>query len=108
MSRLDKAASEARSAGAGLMEHGQKAIGEIVSAAEKAISEAARNAEKTLKENLEGLRARAQDYGEETGDNFEDAQAYVIERVKERPVTATLTGLGLGLLIGLLIASRTK
>ena len=108
MSRLDKAASEARTAGAGLLDHGQKAIGEIVAAAEKAIAEAARNAEKTLKERLDDFRARAQDYGEEAGDNFDDAQAYVIERVKERPVTATLTGLGLGLLIGLLIASRTR
>lgn len=108
MSRLDKAAGEARSAGAGLVEHGQKAIGEIVAAAEKAISEAAHSAEKTLKDSLEGLRARAHDYGEEAGDNFEDAQAYVIDRVKERPVTATLVGLGLGLLIGLLLSSRAK
>ncbi len=108
MSRLDKAASEARSAGSGLVEHGQKAISEIVAAAEKAISEAARSAERTLKDSLDGARARAQDYGEEAGDNFEDASAYMLERVKERPVTATLTGLGLGLLIGLLIASRTK
>ena len=108
MSRLDKAASEARSAGAGFLEHGQKAITEIVAAAEKAISEAARSAERTLKDGLEGVSARAHDYGEEAGDNFEDAQAYVLERVKERPVTATLTGLGLGLLIGLLIASRSK
>lgn len=108
MSRLDKAAGEARTAGNALVEHGQKAISEIVSAAERAISEAVRNSERTLKDSLDGLRARAHDYGEEAGDNFGDAQDYVIQRVKERPVTATLTGLGLGLLIGLLIANRPK
>ena len=31
-----------------------------------------------------------------------------MSRVRERPMTATLTGLGLGLLIGLLLANRPK
>ncbi len=35
-------------------------------------------------------------------------QRYVVERVKERPVTATLAGLGVGLLLGLLLANRSQ
>jgi ElaB/YqjD/DUF883 family membrane-anchored ribosome-binding protein len=31
-----------------------------------------------------------------------------MKRVKDRPVTATLTGLGIGLLIGLLLSNRPK
>ena len=40
------------------------------------------------------------------GEQFEVAQRYVVDRVKERPVTATLAGIGVGLLIGLLLAGR--
>ena len=38
----------------------------------------------------------------------DDAQRYVVERVKERPVTAALAGLGLGFLLGVLLSSRGK
>jgi len=38
----------------------------------------------------------------------EEAQRYVMERVKERPMTATLAGLGVGVLIGLLLSNRSR
>jgi ElaB/YqjD/DUF883 family membrane-anchored ribosome-binding protein len=38
----------------------------------------------------------------------DEAQRYVVERVKERPVTATLAGIGVGLLLGLLLANRSQ
>ena len=38
---------------------------------------------------------------------IDEAQKYVVERIKERPVVATLAGLGVGLLLGLMMASRS-
>ena len=42
------------------------------------------------------------------GEHFDEAQRYVVARVRERPLTATLAGLGVGLLLGLLLANRSK
>jgi ElaB/YqjD/DUF883 family membrane-anchored ribosome-binding protein len=39
---------------------------------------------------------------------LDDAQRFVVERVKARPVTALMAGLGAGVLVGLLLSSRGK
>ena len=106
--RLESAAGEARAAAGSLADHGQKAIADIAAAAERSIAEAGRAAERALREGLETLRSHAKTYTDEAGDNVDVAQRYVLKRVKERPVTATLTGLGIGLLIGLLLSNRPK
>jgi ElaB/YqjD/DUF883 family membrane-anchored ribosome-binding protein len=106
--RLESAAGEARAAAGSLADHGQKAIADIAAVAERSISEAARTAERALRDGLDALRSQAKTYSHEAGDNVDVAQRYVMKRVKERPVTATLTGLGIGLLIGLLLSNRPK
>ncbi len=106
--RLESAAGEARAAAGSLADHSQKAIADVAAAAERGIAEAARTAERALRDGLETLRAQAKTYTHEAGDNVDVAQRYVLKRVKERPVTATLTGLGIGLLIGLLLSNRPK
>ena len=42
------------------------------------------------------------------GEQFDVAQKYVVDRVQERPVAATLTALGVGVLIGVLISGRRR
>ncbi len=106
--RLESAAGEARAAAGSLADHGQKAIADIAAVAERSIAEASRTAERALRDGLETLRSHAKTYTDEAGDNVDVAQRYVLKRVKERPVTATLTGLGIGLLIGLLLSNRPK
>ncbi len=106
--RLESATGEARAAAGSLADHGQKAIADVAAAAERSISEAARSADRALRDGLDALRSHAKSYSHEAGDNVDVAQRYVIKRVKERPVTATLTGLGIGLLIGLLLSNRPK
>lgn len=106
--RLEAAAGEARAAAGSLADHGQKAINDIAAVAERTIAEAAKTAERALREGLETLRSQAKSYGGDAGDNVDVAQRYVMQRVKERPVTATLTGLGIGLLMGLLLSNRPK
>lgn len=92
----------------GVAEHSQKAFADAIRAAERSLGEAAKTAERVLREGVETLRAQTRVYGETAGQQVEDAQRYVVERVKERPMTATLAGLGVGLLLGLLLSNRSK
>jgi ElaB/YqjD/DUF883 family membrane-anchored ribosome-binding protein len=86
----------------------QQAFTDAVAAAEKTLTEAAKRAEKVLKEGVDALRVQAKAYTENAGQHVDVAQRYVVERVKERPVTATLTGFGVGLLLGMLLSSRDR
>jgi ElaB/YqjD/DUF883 family membrane-anchored ribosome-binding protein len=89
-------------------EAGHERISETVDAAEKAIRDATRRIEKAVRDGLETLRDQAGPYSKQATAQFDEAQKYVVERVKERPLTATLAGLGVGLLLGLLLASRSS
>jgi ElaB/YqjD/DUF883 family membrane-anchored ribosome-binding protein len=97
------------------VDHGRLALNEAIVAAEKVFVEGAKRADKlfreserSLKENLERFREQAKTYGETAGQSVEEAQRYVVDRVTERPVTATFVGLGLGLLLGFLLSGRNK
>ena len=116
---FDHAADEMRKGARAAGDHGQAAVAEALGAAERLITEAASRAERVLKDTLARLRSqtdaysdRAKDYtktyGGKAADQWDDAQSYVIERVKDRPLTAALAGLGAGVLIGLLLANRPK
>jgi ElaB/YqjD/DUF883 family membrane-anchored ribosome-binding protein len=87
-------------------EAGQRAFKDALASAEKLLADAARTADKAIKDAVEALRAQA--YSGPAGQTVEDAQRYVIERVKERPVTAAMAGLGVGFLLGVLLSSRGK
>ncbi|MBV9993652.1 MAG: hypothetical protein JO127_00435 [Caulobacteraceae bacterium] len=90
------------------LETGQRGLNEALEHAERSLNEAARRAEKALREGVEALKAQTEGYRADAGEQFDQAQKYVLERVKERPVTATLAGLGVGLLLGLLLANRSS
>ncbi|MHB8530508.1 MAG: hypothetical protein ACYC8V_13495 [Caulobacteraceae bacterium] len=108
---LNPAAQEAKksaNAADSAVDHGQRAFAEAVSAAERTLSDAARTAEKVFREGVESLRNQTRVYTEDAGQRVDEAQRFVLERVRERPVTATLTGLGVGLLLGLLLSSRNR
>jgi ElaB/YqjD/DUF883 family membrane-anchored ribosome-binding protein len=85
------------------VETAQRALKESLAAAERRLSEAAKTAERVIKDSIETIKAQTQAY---SGPTVDEAQRYVVERVKERPVTATLAGLGVGFLLGLLLSSR--
>lgn len=96
--RVSSAADKAADAVSG-------AAHDAASQAESAFSDAARRIEKAVHEGLEALRERSGDVGE----RFDTAQRAVAEQVKERPWTSTLTALGVGFLVGLLVAgSRNR
>ncbi len=101
-------AKQARRAANNAADHGQRAFNDAVSAGERALSDAVRTAERVFKDGVETLRAQTRAYTDNAGQHVDEAQRYVMDRVKERPVTATLTGLGVGLLLGLLLSHRSK
>jgi ElaB/YqjD/DUF883 family membrane-anchored ribosome-binding protein len=67
-----------------------------------------RRAEAAIKEGLAELKERSRDYADVAGEHFETAQQYVTDRVQERPITATLAALGVGVLVGYLLAGRKQ
>jgi ElaB/YqjD/DUF883 family membrane-anchored ribosome-binding protein len=77
-------------------------------AAEKSIQDLARRAEKAIHEGIETLRANSRGYVDTAGDRFDEAQKYVVERVHEKPMSATLAALGIGVVVGLLLSSGRR
>jgi ElaB/YqjD/DUF883 family membrane-anchored ribosome-binding protein len=88
------------------VENAQRALKDSLAAAERRLSEAAKAAERVIKDGIEAIKAQTQAYSGPAGQSLDEAQRFVTERVKERPVTATLAGLGVGFLLGLLLSSR--
>ncbi|HVM98717.1 MAG TPA: hypothetical protein VMT68_00775 [Caulobacteraceae bacterium] len=103
-----KAKQAAKAAVADATELGQKRLNEAIDIAERNIREAAKRVEAAVRESVETLRTRAEPYRENATAQLDEAQKYVVERIRERPVVATLAGLGAGLLIGLLLANRSE
>ncbi len=75
---------------------------------QRILKDALAAADRAIKDAVRTLREQKDAYAGPAGETVEEAQRYVVERVKERPVTAALAGLGVGVLIGLLLASRGK
>jgi ElaB/YqjD/DUF883 family membrane-anchored ribosome-binding protein len=76
--------------------------------AEKKINDLTERAQRTINEGLETLRVQARAYADTAGDSIDVAQKYVTEKVQERPLTATFTALGVGVLIGILLAGGRR
>jgi len=89
-------------------EGAQARLNEAIDLADRNFREYARRFEQIMRESVEQLRTRAGPYGESASQQIDEAQKYVVERIKERPVVATLAGLGVGLLLGLLMANRSS
>jgi ElaB/YqjD/DUF883 family membrane-anchored ribosome-binding protein len=74
----------------------------------RAIPELARTAQKVIADGVERLRAQSGDAADLAGDQIDQAKVYVVDRVQERPFTATLAALGAGFVLGLLFASNRR
>ncbi len=98
---VDTAAKEAKATANSVAE----AASEIASQAERTFADAAKRFEKIVSEGVEQIRAQSRTYADTTVEHLDEAQRYVVERVREKPLMAAGTALGVGLLIGLLLAS---
>jgi ElaB/YqjD/DUF883 family membrane-anchored ribosome-binding protein len=84
----------------------QQRLNEAIDLADRNFREAAKRIEQVMRESVDQLRTRAEPYRESASQQIDEAQKYVVERIKQRPVIATVTGLGVGLLLGLLMAAN--
>ncbi len=85
-----------------------KIAADVAAQTEQSLTELAKRAEQAIKEGLAELKDRSRDYADVAGEQFETAQQYVTDRVQERPITATLAALGVGVLVGYLLAGRKQ
>jgi len=98
---VDTAAKDAKATASSVAD----AASEIASQAERRFSEAAKRFEKIVAEGVEQIRAQSRTYADTTVEHLDEAQRYVVERVRERPLVAAGAALGVGVLIGLLLSS---
>lgn len=73
---------------------------------QKAIAEAAKRIESVVQQGLEQLRAQSRVYADVAGEQLDEATRVASEQIRNRPLAATGAALGLGVLIGMLLASR--
>jgi ElaB/YqjD/DUF883 family membrane-anchored ribosome-binding protein len=97
---------DVRAAAKNAFENGQRSFNDALNVAERSLNEATKRLDKVMREGVDMLKEHLEPYRDTAGRQVDEAQRYVLERVKERPVTATLAGIGVGLLVGLLLANR--
>ena len=69
-----------------------------------AINEFRERANRVAQDTLDSLRTHAKPYLAEGADRYADAERYMVERVQKQPLTTTLAVLGVGIVLGLVIA----
>jgi ElaB/YqjD/DUF883 family membrane-anchored ribosome-binding protein len=78
------------------------------SEAQRTFADARTKIEKAVQDGLEQLRAQSRAYADTAGQSVDEAGRYVSERVRERPLAATGAAVGVGVLIGLLLAAGRR
>ena len=76
--------------------------------AQRTRAEATRRVEVAVQEGLERVRLQSQAYADNAGQRIDEAGRYVADQVRARPLTATGAAVGVGVLIGLLLAAGRR
>ena len=74
----------------------------------EAAPELVRQARELFDERVVQIRGQGKEAAAVAGDQLEDARAYMVDRVQERPLTATFAALGVGFLLGLLLSGSRR
>lgn len=74
--------------------------------AQKAIADAAKRIEAAVQQGIEQVRAQSRVYADVAGEQLDEATRVASEQIRARPLAATGAALGIGVLIGMLLASR--
>ena len=80
----------------------------MTSEAQRTFADARARIEQVVQDGLEQLRTQSRVYADNAGEQIDQAQQYVTERVRERPMAAVGAALGVGVLIGLLLSAGRK
>jgi ElaB/YqjD/DUF883 family membrane-anchored ribosome-binding protein len=76
--------------------------------AQRAITEAAKRIEAAVQQGLEQVRAQSRVYADVAGEQLDEATRLASEQIRARPLAAAGAALGVGVLIGLLLASGRR
>jgi ElaB/YqjD/DUF883 family membrane-anchored ribosome-binding protein len=89
----------------------QPALDDAVSAAapsraklEDALADFRERATQVAQETIEAIRTQAKPYIGDAGQKLSEAEKYLVDRVQKQPLTTTLAALGVGVLVGLVLA----
>ena len=74
--------------------------------AQKTIADAAKRIESAVQQGLEQVRSQSRVYADVAGEQLDEASRLASEQIRARPLAATGLALGVGVLIGLLLAPR--
>lgn len=100
----DQAASEAKAAAASANNSAHL----LAEDAQRTFRDAAKHFERAIQEGVEQLRAQSRAYADTASEQFEEAQRYVVDNVRERPLAATGVAVGIGVVIGMLLAGGRR
>ena len=82
---------------------GSAASAKLDSTIEDLKGRATRVAQDTL-DQIDTLRTRYRPYIDDAGDRWAVAERYLVDRVQKQPLTTTFAALGVGVLVGLILA----
>lgn len=76
--------------------------------AQRAIAEASKRIEAAVQEGLQQLSAQSRVYADAAGEQLDEAARLASDQIRSRPLAATGAALGIGVIIGLLLASTAR
>jgi ElaB/YqjD/DUF883 family membrane-anchored ribosome-binding protein len=88
--------------------NGAESTKRMTAEAQRTFADARARIEQVVQDGLEQLRAQSRAYADTAGEQLDQAQQYVTERVRERPLAAIGAALGVGVLVGLLLSAGRK
>jgi ElaB/YqjD/DUF883 family membrane-anchored ribosome-binding protein len=80
----------------------------VAESAERAFADASRKFEQAVSEGIEQIRAQSRAYADTASQQLDEAQRFVVEHVRERPLVTTGVALGVGVLLGLLLSGGRR
>ena len=83
-------------------------VRDTVDEGRRALPQLKGEARKVFEDGVDQLRSQAKDAADQASDQIDTARLYMVERVQERPMTATLAALGAGFVLGLLFAGGRR
>lgn len=79
---------------------------DLAAQADAAMRERAAEVREKARHYYDEARVRGREYYDDASERFDEYQRYLSERVQERPLQSTGIALGVGVIIGLLLAGR--
>jgi ElaB/YqjD/DUF883 family membrane-anchored ribosome-binding protein len=80
------------------------AAGSAANATLDELKDHAGRASRAAQDAYDSFRTQAQPYLEDAGDRWAVAERYLVDRVQKQPLTTTFAALGVGVLVGLILA----